>query len=377
MSVDYVVVGAGLFGSVFARQAAEAGRDVLVVDRRPHIGGNCYTQRVDGIDVHRYGPHLFHTDNQRVWDFLLRFTRMNAYVHRGLVRHGDRLYSFPINLQTLHQVWGVTSPAQALKKLAEVRVPIAKPANLEEWALAQIGQELYELFIHGYTSKQWGRDPRMLPAAILGRMPIRLTWDDRYFDERHQGVPADGYTRMFENLLDHPKIQFETDVDYFANRRELDAAAGSKLVYSGKIDEFFGYRFGELEYRSLRFESQRVTGDHQGAAIVNAVEAGVPHTRTIEHKHFAMQSSEVSIVTREYPQPYQRGGEAFYPMRDITNSGLYDQYDRLATATRPEVIFGGRLGSYRYSGMDEVLAAALATADAELGVAPTQRRRAA
>ncbi len=375
MSVDYVVIGAGMFGSVFARQVAEAGRSVLLVDRRPHLGGNCYTERVEGIDVHRYGPHIFHTDNQRVWDFLGRFTRMNAYVHRGIVRRGERLYSFPINLLTLHQLWGVTSPAQAEKKLAEARVPIAQPANLEEWALSQVGQELYELFIHGYTTKQWGRDPRLLPASILRRIPIRLTWDDRYFNDRYQGVPEEGYTRLFENLLDHPNIRVETGADYFAHRRELDAA-GTALVYSGKIDEFFGYRFGDLEYRSLRFESKMVRGDHQGAAIVNAAEASVPYTRTVEHKHFAMKELDVSILTREHPQRYERGGEAFYPVRDIKNSGLYDQYARLARATRPDVIFGGRLGSYCYYDMHQVMGAALAAADRELGQSHSLRRAA-
>lgn len=372
MSVDYVVIGAGFFGSVFARQVAEAGREVLVVDRRPHIGGNCYSECVDGIDVHRYGPHIFHTDNQRVWDFLLRFTRMNAYVHRGVVRHGEQLYSFPINLQTLHQLWGVTSPAQALAKLTGLRVPIAKPANLEEWALSQVGRELYERFIHGYTTKQWGRDPRLLPASILRGIPIRLTWDDRYFSDRYQGIPEEGYTRVFENLLDHPNIRVETGADYFTHRRELDAA-GARLIYSGKIDEFFGYRFGELDYRSLRFEFEKVAGDHQGVAIVNAAEASVPYTRTVEHKHFGMKQLDVSIVTREYPQRYERGGEAFYPVRDIRNSGLYDQYARMARVTRPDVIFGGRLGSYCHYEMDRVIGEALATADRELGQAPAQR----
>lgn len=375
MSVDYVIIGAGLFGSVFARRAAEAGRSVLVVDRRPHIGGNCYSERVEGIDVHRYGPHIFHTDNQRVWEFLLRFTRMNAYRHRGVVRHGDRMFSFPINLLTLHQLWGVTTPAEAVKKLAEARVPIEKPANLEEWALSQVGHELYELFVHGYTAKQWGRDPRLLPASILRRIPIRLTWDDRYFNDRYQGIPEDGYTRVFENLLDHPLIEIETGVDYFASRRELDAT-GAKLVYSGKIDEFFGYRFGELEYRSLRFETERVEGDHQGAAIVNAAEASVPYTRTVEHQHFAMQSGDVSVITREFPQKYQRGGEAFYPVRDASNSGLYDQYARLARESRPDVVFGGRLGSYCYYDMHQVIGEALATADRELGQPETTRRAA-
>ncbi|QDT67649.1 UDP-galactopyranose mutase [Planctomycetes bacterium MalM25] len=375
MANDYVLVGAGLFGSVFARQAAEAGKRVLLVDRRSHIAGNCYSERVEGIDVHRYGPHIFHTNNERVWEYVLRFTPMNAYRHRCVVRHGERLFSFPINLLTLHQLWGVTTPGEAEAKLAEVREPISQPSNLEEWILSQVGHELYDIFVRGYTTKQWGRDPKLLPASIIRRIPIRLTWDDRYFNDRFQGIPENGYTAMFENLLDHDNIEVQTGVDFFENQKELEAA-GERLVYSGKIDEYFGYRFGALEYRSLRFETERVAGDHQGAAIVNSADVNVPYTRTVEHKHFAMQTSENSVITREFPQAYKPGGEAFYPIRDEANTALFEQYNQLAKTTKPGVLFGGRLGSYRYYDMHQVIAEALTAADRELGV-PTPLRRSA
>jgi UDP-galactopyranose mutase len=374
VAFDYVIVGAGLFGSIFARRVAEAGGTALVVERRPHIGGNCYTESLDGIEVHRYGPHIFHTDSSRVWEFVTRFTRMNHYRHRGLVRHGERLLSFPINLCTLHQLWGVRSPAEAEAKLAEVRVPCDKPRNLEEWILAQVGRELYETFIRGYTQKQWGRDPAELPAAIIRRLPIRLTWDDSYFGDRYQGIPEQGYTRLFENLLDHPRIRVQTSVDFLAERREL-SPAGRRLVYSGPIDQFFDYRYGPLEYRSLRFDVQRRNDVFQGAAVVNYTAPEVPFTRIIEHKHFALQTSDATVLTYEYPQAYTPGGEAFYPIRDTKNAALYDRYRLLAAHEAPHVIFGGRLGSFQYYDMHQVIGEALAAADSELG--QTASRRAA
>lgn len=365
MGVDYVIVGAGLFGSVFARQMADAGRTVLIVDRRSHIGGNCYSQRIDGINVHRYGPHIFHTNDESVWHFVNRFAKFNNYRHRGVVRAGERLFSFPINLQTLHQLWGVATPNEAKQKLSEVREPISSPQNLEEHALSQIGRELYETFIRGYTLKQWGREPCKLPAAILRRIPIRLTWDDSYFNDAYQGIPIDGYTRMFENLLDHPAIRIETGVDFFANRNELQSA-GRRLVFTGMIDQFFDFRLGPLEYRSLRFETQRLAGDFQGAAIVNAADAHVPFTRTVEHKHFAQQQSARTVITREFPQAYVPGKEAFYPIGDDRNKNLYEQYRHLAEAEAPNVLFGGRLGSYRYYDMHQVIAQSLHMAEREI-----------
>ncbi|HEX6961901.1 MAG TPA: UDP-galactopyranose mutase [Lacipirellula sp.] len=361
--LDYVVVGAGMFGADFARCAADAGRRVLVVDRRPHIAGNCYSENVAGIDVHRYGPHIFHTRDAGVWAFVNRFTEFNHYRHRGVVRHGERQFSFPINLQTLHELWGVKTPEEAARRLEAAREK-SDEDNLEAWIVGQVGRELYELFVRGYTAKQWGRDPSELPASIIKRIPIRLTWDDNYFDDEYQGIPRDGYTRMFENMLDHESIEFETGVDFFEHRRELEKSA-SRLVYSGKIDEFFDYRYGELDYRSLRFETVELTGDFQGASIVNYTAADVPYTRIVEHKHFAMQQIDRTVITYEHPQSYERGREPFYPIRDWRNTAVYDRYRRLADAT--SVIFGGRLGTYQYFDMHQVVGQAMATARRELG----------
>jgi UDP-galactopyranose mutase len=364
-NTEYVVVGAGLFGSTFARRMAEAGRRVLLLDRRPHLAGNCYSEQVEGIEVHRYGPHIFHTSNRQVWEFVNRFTTFNHYRHRGVVRHGERLFSFPINLTTLHQLWGVTTPAEAEERLAAVREPCGRAENLEQWIVGEVGRELYEIFVRGYTTKQWGRDPRELPASIIRRIPIRLTWNDNYFDDIYQGIPQAGYTRMFENMLDHPLIRVETNVDFLTNRREFEASE-AKIVYSGKIDEYFDYRFGELEYRSLRFETESLSGDFQGASIVNYGSADVPHTRIVEHKHFAFQESDRTVITREYPQKYEQGREAYYPIRDQLNLGVYEKYRSLAKQTN--VLFGGRLGSYQYFDMHQVVAQAAAAAEKELDI---------
>ncbi len=372
-ALDYAVVGAGMFGSVFARCAAEAGRRVLVVDRRPHIAGNCYSEAVEGIEVHRYGPHIFHTRDAGVWAFVNRFTEFNHYRHRGLVRNGDRLLSFPINLATLHQVWGVTTPEEATARLEAAREP-ADGDNLEAWIVSQVGRELYELFIRGYTAKQWGREPRDLPASIIKRIPIRLTWDDNYFDDPYQGIPVGGYTRMFANMLDHENIRVETEVDFFDHRRELERAA-SRLVYSGKIDEFFDYRFGELDYRSLRFQTEQKPGDFQGASIVNYTAADVPYTRIVEHKHFALQQTDRTVVTYEFPQKYDRGREPFYPIRDWRNTNVYERYRQLSQTG--QVIFGGRLGSYQYFDMHQVVGQAMATAKRELSEGRQTTARAA
>ncbi len=365
MPVDYVIVGSGLFGTVFAREAAEAGKKVLLVDRRPHIAGNCYSENVNGIDVHRYGPHIFHTDNRKVWDYVCRFTEMNHFRYRSIVRKEDNLYSFPINLMTLHQLWGVRTPLEARQKLDEVRIPHEKPSNLEEWILSEVGQEIYEIFVKGYTTKQWGCDPKELPASIIRRIPIRLTWNDRYFDDRFEGIPVNGYTAWFENMLDHELIEVQTGVDYYSNRKELDNA-GNKLVFTGKIDEYFDYRFGALEYRSLRFETETFEGDYQGNAIINEGSVHVPYTRTVEHKHFMFKDTSNTIITREYPDKYEVGKEAFYPIRNEKNTAIYEKYNTLAKLNTPNVIFGGRLGSYRYYDMHQVIAESLHTAKVEL-----------
>jgi UDP-galactopyranose mutase len=371
--VDYVVVGAGLFGSTFARCVADAGKQVLLLDRRPHLAGNCYSEQVEGIEVHRYGPHIFHTSNKQVWEFVNQFSEFNHYKHRGVVRYEDRLFSFPINLTTLHQLWGVTTPTEAQERLAAVREPCERPENLEQWILGQVGRELYEIFIQGYTTKQWGRDPSKLPASIIRRIPIRLTWNDNYFNDIYQGIPAAGYTRMFEKMLDHPLIRVETEVDYLTDRGEFDRL-GATLVYSGKIDEYFDYRFGELEYRSLRFETESLSGDFQGASIVNYGSSKVPYTRIVEHKHFALQESDRTVITREYPQKYAQGREAFYPIRDERNTELYEKYRSLAKQT--DVLFGGRLGTYQYFDMHQVVAQAMAVAKNEYAGRSSDRQAA-
>ncbi len=364
MHYDYLVVGGGMFGAVFARRAAECGRRVQIIDKRPHVAGNCYTEQIAGVEVHRYGPHIFHTDNPRVWEFLNRFTQFNHYTHHVRVRRGERIFSFPINLMTLAQVWGVVTPADAERKLAEARVPCEHPRNLRDWILAQVGEELYELFIRGYTAKQWGRDPAELPASIIRRLPIRLTYDDRYFGDRFQGIPVGGYTRMFENMLDHDAIDVVLGVDYFEHAQALQAAA-EKVVYTGKIDEYFDCRFGELAYRSLRFEHEVLAGDFQGTAIVNYTDAAVPFTRITEHKHFAYQASPQTVITREYPADYHRGQIPYYPIRDAANSALYERYR--AEAGRQGLLLGGRLATYQYYDMHQVVAQALALAERELG----------
>jgi UDP-galactopyranose mutase len=373
-TLDFTVVGSGLFGSVFARCAADAGRRVLVIDRRDHLGGNCFSRAIDGIEVHCYGPHIFHTSDRRVWEFVNRFTEFNQYRHRGVVRFGGRLFSFPINLATLQQVWGVTTPAEAAERFARIRTDCPSSANLEEWIVSQVGIELYDIFVRGYTTKQWGREPAQLPASIIKRLPIRLTWNDNYFDDEYQGIPKHGYKRMFENMLDHANIRVETKVDFFAHREELEQSAGS-LIYSGKIDEFFDYSFGQLDYRSLRFDVVRTSGDFQGTSVVNYADVAVPYTRIVEHKHFAQQQTPHTVLTYEYPQAYEHGSEAFYPIRDDKNLERYDQYRKLARAS--QVMFGGRLGSYQYFDMHQVIGQALALADRVLGPEGKISRRSA
>lgn len=374
MRHDYLVVGGGMFGAVFARLVAEHGCLVRVIEKRSHIGGNCYTEQREGIHVHCYGPHIFHTSNHAVWNFVNRFAQFNHFRLRTPVNFRGRLYSFPINLMTLHQLWGVTTPEEAERRLAKERVPCESPRNLEEWILAQVGREIYEIFIHGYTSKQWGRDPSELPAAIIRRLPIRLTYNDRYFDDCYEGIPIGGYTRLFENMLDHENIRVETGVDYFEHQKYLQERA-ERVVYTGKIDEFFNYRFGRLEYRSLRFEHQTLDGDYQGSAIVNHTAADVPHTRITEHKHFALMNSPRTVITREYPDAYDETKIPYYPVRDEKNTRLYERYQELARETG--IIFGGRLGTYLYYDMHQVIAQAIHMAEQELERKNLSRAKAA
>jgi UDP-galactopyranose mutase len=358
---DFTIVGCGMFGACFARRAADLGATVLVVDRRDHIGGNCYTSIEHGIHVHRYGPHIFHANSARVWAFVNRFTKFNDYRHRVHVRVGGREFPFPITLNTLAALWELDDDAAIVAKLAAAQVPIARPVNLEEWVLSQAGEELYDLFFRGYTEKQWDRAPRDLPVSIARRVPIRLSRCDDYFLDRFQGIPIDGYTRMFENMLDHEKITVELGTDFLAERSRLQRL-GRRVVFSGQIDQFFDRKLGELSYRSLRFEHFACTGTVQSVGQVNFTDRDVPYTRVIEHKHFMSRPpGRQTVVSREYPVANYEN--PFYPVRDRPNLALLRDYRRLAR--RSNVVFGGRLGSYQYFDMHQVIAQALTVADRE------------
>lgn len=366
MKYDYLVVGAGLFGSVFAREATDCGKRVLVIDKRDHIAGNCHTPMVEGIPVHAYGPHCFHTSQKYIWDYVNRFASFNNFTLRVKAHSGGKLYSLPINLTTMHQVWpDVLTPEQARARIEEQRVSIEKPANLEEHMLAQVGPTLYEMFVKGYTIKQWGRDPKELPALIIKRLPVRFTMNDRYYHDSHrwEGIPIGGYTDMVANML--ADIEVRLGIDYLKDRAALREIA-EKVLYTGPIDAYFGYALGRLEYRSLRFEHETLQGDFQGNAIINYPETCVPFTRCVEHKHFEMIDTPSTVITREYPQDYTGSNEPYYPINDEANNALYARYRMLADL-EPGVLFGGRLSSYKYYDMDASLGAALTLARKELG----------
>ena len=350
---DYLIVGAGLFGSICARELTNAGKKVLVIDKRDHIGGNCYTSKVGGINVHVYGPHIFHTNNKQVWDYINKYAEFNHFTLRPKVKYKSNMYSFPINLMTLHQVYGVTTPQQAESILELERIECKNPKNLEDWILSQVGEKIYERFIKGYTTKQWGRSPKELPASIIKRLPIRLTYDDNYFNDRYQGIPIGGYTQIFEKLLDG--IEVKLNIDYLQDKENLDNLA-HKIIYTGPIDKFYGYAYGNLDYRSLRFESEYIDiPDYQGNAIINYNEEEIPYTRIVEHKHFEFGTQDHTIITREYPSTE---GEPYYPINDIKNNKKYDLYKKLMIQEEKH-IFGGRLADYKYYDMHQVIASAL------------------
>lgn len=360
--IDYLIIGSGLFGSIFARQLTDAGAKCLVIDKRKHIGGNCYTSDVGGIHVHDYGPHIFHTSNKAIWDYMNRWTQFNHFVYRPKVNYKGKLYSFPINLFTMYQLWGTKTPEEAEKKLKEVRVSIQTPKNLEEWILSQVGEEIYQTFIYGYTKKQWGRHPNDLPSFIIKRLPIRLTMDDNYFEDNYQGIPIGGYTKIFKNLL--KGIPVETGVDYLKDRKYLDSIA-KKIVYTGPIDEFFDYELGTLEWRSLKFEHEiHQINDIQGNAVINHTEETLSYTRTIEHKHFEFGKQSHTVLTKEYPQNWDKDKEKFYPINDETNNELYSLYKQKVDTSK--YIFGGRLADYKYYDMHQVVGSALVRSKGEL-----------
>jgi UDP-galactopyranose mutase len=363
MEYDYVIVGSGLFGSVFAQQMTEAGKKCIILERRTHIGGNCYTENIEGINVHKYGPHTFHTSDKGIWDYVNRFATFNNFVYRPKVKFGERIFSFPINLLTLHQVYGVSTPHEAAEKLESVKHRIENPKNLEEWILSQVGSELYELFVKGYTTKQWGRDPKELPSFIIKRLPIRLNYDDNYFFDKYQGIPIGGYTSMFEKMQEGIEIRLGVD---FLKEREYWESISNKIVFTGPIDEFFEFSEGVLEYRSLKFETETLdVEDFQGNAVVNYTEVDVPWTRICEHKHFDEVKVNKTVVTREYPADWKFGMERFYPLSDEKNKDTYSKYKKLSEGISDKYIFGGRLAEYKYYDMHQVVGSALSRARKE------------
>lgn len=365
---DYLVVGAGLFGAVFAYEAKKKGKKVLVIDKRPHIGGNIYTKEIEDIQVHQYGAHIFHTSDQRVWDYINRFAVFNRYTNAPVARYRDELYNMPFNMNTFHAMWGVRTPQEAKEKIEQQirEAGITEPANLEEQAISLVGRDIYEKLVKGYTEKQWGKRATLLPAFIIRRLPVRFVYDNNYFNDIYQGIPVGGYTAIIEKMLaEADEVCLNTD--FLADREALSQAA-EKIVYTGMIDEYYDYCYGELEYRSLRFETEVLDMEnYQGNAVVNYTEYEIPYTRIIEHKHFEFQcqngtDNPKTVITREYPHKWSRGDEPYYPMNDEKNSQIYARYQEKAEKEK-NVIFGGRLGMYRYFDMHQVIAAALKCAE--------------
>ncbi len=364
---DYLIVGAGLFGAVFAHEAKKAGKSVLVIDKRPQIAGNIYTEEVDGINVHKYGAHIFHTSNKKIWDYVQRFAEFNRYTNSPVARYKDELYNLPFNMNTFNKMWGVTTPAEAKAKIEEQvnAAGITEPKNLEEQAISLVGTDIYEKLVKGYTGKQWGRPCTELPSFIIKRLPVRFVYDNNYFNDLYQGIPVGGYTTMVEKMLEGVEVRLNTD--FFANRKELEDCA-KKVIFTGMIDEYFGYCYGELEYRSLRFETEELEEEnYQGNAVVNYTEYEVPYTRIIEHKHFEYgcqngNHNPKTVITREYPAAWKKGDEPYYPMNDEKNNTLFAKYQELAEK-QDKVIFGGRLGMYKYFDMHQVIEAALNCAE--------------
>ena len=365
MKYDYLVVGAGLFGAVFAQRCKAAGKSVLVIDKRPNIAGNVYTQEMEGINVHVYGAHIFHTNNKLVWDYVNQFAEFNRFTNSPVANYKGELYSLPFNMYTFNKMWGVVTPEQAAAKIEEQRAAagITDPKNLEEQAISLVGTDIYEKLVKGYTEKQWGRDCKDLPAFIIKRLPVRLTFDNNYFNALYQGIPMGGYPKMVENMLSGIEVRLNTD--YLADKARLDALA-RKVVYTGPIDAYFDYRLGTLEYRSVRFETEVLDmPNFQGNAAVNYTDRETPWTRIIEHKWFEFGTQPKTVISREYSSEWKKGDEPYYPVNDERNGGLYQQYKALAEGEE-NVIFGGRLGEYKYYDMDAVIASALALAQAEL-----------
>ena len=366
---DYLIVGAGLTGAVFAHEAKKIGKKCLVIDRRDHIAGNVYTEEVEGINVHRYGAHIFHTSMKDVWGYVNQFAEFNNYVNSPIANYKGEIYNMPFNMNTFSKMWGVVTPAEAKAKIQEQidAEGIGEPQNLEEQALSLVGRDIFEKLVKGYTEKQWGRDCKDLPASIIKRLPCRFTYDNNYFNDRYQGIPMGGYTKMVANMLEG--VEVRTGVEYKDLIAEQPDIA-DRVIYCGPIDSFYDYSLGQLEYRSLHFETELLDeADHQGVAVMNYNEREVPYTRVIEHKHFEFGTQPKTVVTREYPADWKPGDEPYYPINDERNTALYEQYRELADR-EGKVVFAGRLGGYKYYDMDKAIAAAFEVVKSELGVDP-------
>ena len=365
---DYLIVGSGLFGAIFAYEAKKKGKNVLVIDKRSNVGGNIYTENIDGINVHKYGAHIFHTSNKKIWEYINQFAEFNRYTNSPVARYKNELYNMPFNMNTFNKLWGVITPEEAKQKIEEEKkeAGIVEPQNLEEQAISLVGKTIYEKLVKGYTEKQWGKRATELPSFIIKRLPVRFIYDNNYFNDVYQGIPIGGYTQIIEKMLDG--IEVKLNCDYFEHKEELENIA-EKIIFTGPIDKYYDYRFGELEYRSLRFETEELeVENYQGNAVVNYTEYEIPYTSIIEHKHFEYgpslgkiaegQVSKKTIITREYPDKWVQGKEPYYTMNDEKNSTLYAKYKELADKDT-KVVFGGRLGQYKYFDMDKVIESAL------------------
>ncbi len=366
---DYLIVGAGLFGAVFAQRMRAAGKTVLVLEKRDHVGGNVYTEEVEGVQVHRYGAHIFHTNDRRVWEYVNRFAEFNNFINSPVANYKGELYALPFNMHTFHRMWGVITPREAREEIERQRAAagIGEPKNLEEQAISLVGKDIYEKLVKGYTEKQWGRPCSELPAFIIRRLPVRFTYDNNYFNARWQGIPVEGYTRLAERLLEGVPVRLGTD---YLKERERWQGAAEKILYTGPVDAWFGYRLGPLQYRSIRFETEVLDEpNYQGVAVMNYTDRETPWTRIIEHKWFAAGDQPKTVISREYSAEWSPGAEPYYPVNDERNQALYERYRALAAGEK-NVLFGGRLGEYRYYDMDVTVARALELADGELAEKP-------
>lgn len=363
---DYLIVGSGLFGSIFAYEANKRGKKCLIIDKRSHIGGNVYTEEVEGINVHKYGAHIFHTSDKMIWDYIQQFADFNRYTNSPIAIYKDEVYNMPFNMNTFSRLWNIKTPKEAKEIIEKQKEEsgITEPKNLEEQAISMVGKDIYEKLVKGYTGKQWGRPCTELPSFIIKRLPVRFTYDNNYFNDLYQGIPIGGYTKIIEKML--TGIDTKLNYDYFEHRDELNQIA-DKIVFTGMIDQFYDYKFGTLEYRSLRFETEILDEEnYQGNAVVNYTEYDIPYTRIIEHKHFEFGNQPKTVITKEYPSKWEKGDEPYYPMNDEKNNTLYAKYKELADQEN-NVIFGGRLGQYKYYDMHNVIAEALKCVDKELG----------